>query len=1242
MGNIRLRLNALGKVLLSFALALLLLPALPHDTAQAVEDTGSQDNSPSIDDMLSVGNYTEGEAIVIVDEAAASISTFSETNSIDLLSQAETLLDTSAESYAEASGDALPATNDEGAMVRSMSALEDENAVAVKLVQQDGMSTADLLTALQDDLRVLVAEPNYTWAINDGTNNEVGQVAALSEASAASGNVAATSSSNDLTDYQWGCSNTGETANTQSSLVDFDINPDKWDASRIDSSTTNASGVVAVMDTGVDYTHPDLAPVMMDLTSYNIPGGGQYGYASTFNAADTTDPMDVQLHGTHVAGIIASGWNNFGVSGVASGVKLIAVRASSAQGTFVLSDLVRGYQYLNQVAKAGVDLRAINLSIGGSLISSTLNLAATELGNQGVISVFSSGNEYSNLDAVGSINLAIKDNPYVIIINAATPGGTWSVFSNYGIDATDAFAPGTDILSTVPLNRASYFPEADAVPLFSESFTNPSAQVMAFNHKTEEAVGTVIPDNSSWHYDRNGVLQIKTADLLECEYPESFPSYSTKTVELSIPLDNVDLNKVSYIGLHCAVTHNTGTNDSAYGEVAIEASGTPLWSGAIPTISADTRFGWGTLAIDVEALKAYFKRYGADTNLRAGDDNTLRVRINLVRAGGEFTDNDMFYIDTLALGTEGSAVAYGYQSGTSMAAPMTTGATMILSDKQDTSLSKSTRASELVRQLKASTRSMDSFSDMCSTGGAIDLKNAEDVDEYVPVVETATVSTNEQNASTIEITGAYFGTSPGADSSVFIGDYQATVQNWTDGSITVSIPPQLNSGIWPVKVTNANNKTSQKGFLLIVPDTEQNASAPLFEQTIVLPDASAISSECLPEYVISAICGMNNCLYMLTEDDSPNNKIRYLLKYDLGKKTWTSYDIPANEHGAIIDNTPSMTTYQGKLLVSGFTEARETEQGRQRLLSFDAATETWTPYDTTQNIPAKSLLANCEGDLLFVGNNVYRYDLTTDTATPVASLATNANFTLATVSGSKVYATDALSTTTTVYALERNADGAYTVLDHPLALPAFPSNQTAASRTFAIAAAKAGLVITGVTTTQNNLDAANKAAISRTSESDSSTIAQAVDSALDIDTILYAKDNLQEPFQTVKERVSYAPLNYPFATAYNGNLYVVFNSAFEKSDRVIKATAMETLPQAGDVVHPTPTPEPTPTPTPTPTPGSDTSGSTTQVDSPTVSNPQPLVRTGDSPLAAIVSTVALLALACAGGAYTVRRRKAAR
>ena len=342
------------RLLLATMLAAMLIPWAPRAAWADENEAAAQTQTSEIADLLAAGDYVEGEALVVVDNAVSRNSLRS--RSVDPLSSAEPLMDASAETYATATGVDVPleqSVSNGPVLLRSARSLPEDDAVSMVLVRQEGTSTEDLLRQLQDDPRILSAEPNYVQRLDDpdqtALDESTPQVAAalgLDSSDAAPSAPASADASGtaaaDLSGYQWGCRNTGEVMVQEEAppLAGFDIAPPNWNQ----VGTTNAADVVAVVDTGVDYNHPDLNGIMCDMTQYT-DRGGRYGI-NVVPGMDPTDPMDDHYHGTHCAGIIASQWDGVGTSGVASGVQLVAVRVAGRQNTIESADTIRAYEYL--------------------------------------------------------------------------------------------------------------------------------------------------------------------------------------------------------------------------------------------------------------------------------------------------------------------------------------------------------------------------------------------------------------------------------------------------------------------------------------------------------------------------------------------------------------------------------------------------------------------------------------------------------------------------------------------------------------------------------------------------------------------------------------------------------------------------------------------------------------------------------------------------------------------------------
>lgn len=230
------------------------------------------------------------------------------------------------------------------------------------------------------------------------------------------------------------------------------------------------SVVVAVIDTGVDYTHPDLQANMWVNTA-EIPGNGidddNNGYIDDIYGANTVadnggadgaegDPMDDHGHGTHVAGVIGAANNREGIVGVAYNAKIMAVKAGQATGVFNQSDIAEAILYAYDM---GADV--INMSFGGAACSIAVQDALSTAYTRATL-VASAGNDGKPNEATDNYKEYGEYMPnypaalsYVIGVMSVGPLGVESSFTNWDAVAYNGveyemYAPGEGIMSTLP------------------------------------------------------------------------------------------------------------------------------------------------------------------------------------------------------------------------------------------------------------------------------------------------------------------------------------------------------------------------------------------------------------------------------------------------------------------------------------------------------------------------------------------------------------------------------------------------------------------------------------------------------------------------------------------------------------------------------------------------------------------------------------------------------------------------
>ena len=253
----------------------------------------------------------------------------------------------------------------------------------------------------------------------------------------------------------WGLHNTGQTGGTTDADIDA---PEAWDI------TTGSSDVLAaVIDTGIDYNHEDLAanvwtnPGEVAGNGIDDDGNGYVDDVHGINAiTDSGDPIDDHGHGTHVAGTIgARGNNGVGVVGVNWTIQIAACKFLNSAGSGTTANAVKCFQYFNDLKKVrGRNVLVTNNSWGGGGFSQTLKDAMEGLDQPGmapILHVTSAGNSNIDNDSSSSPNLPSSyDLDNIIAVAATDDDDLYASFTSFGATSVDLAAPGVSIRSTVP------------------------------------------------------------------------------------------------------------------------------------------------------------------------------------------------------------------------------------------------------------------------------------------------------------------------------------------------------------------------------------------------------------------------------------------------------------------------------------------------------------------------------------------------------------------------------------------------------------------------------------------------------------------------------------------------------------------------------------------------------------------------------------------------------------------------
>ncbi|MGD9344408.1 MAG: S8 family serine peptidase [Candidatus Aminicenantes bacterium] len=494
----------------------------------------------------------------------------------------------------------------------------------------------------------------------------------------------------------WGLHNTGQTGGTPD--IDIDA-PEAWDY------TTGDSVIVGVIDTGVDYNHPDLMANMWQNPG-EIPGNGMDDDGNGFiddvygiNAITMTgDPLDDHGHGTHCAGTIGGvGNNSMGVVGVNWNVKIIGAKFISEAGSGWDSDAVTCIDYLTDLKITyGQNIVVTNNSWGGGAYNAALKTAIDASGSAGIVFCAAAGNDGTDND-VSPHYPSSYTSSNIIAVTAVDHDGLQ--YYNYGATSVDIAAPGRDIVSTY---RGIYSPQPGD-PFYDDMESGSGL----WTHG-----GTL----DSWGITNAGAggLESYWWDMSYGDFWSDSPGagYVHNIDNWLAPSSNIDLS--SYSGQDVWLVFDGGfqfdyfiSYDTA--KIEISNNGGSTWATLADLTTLYSGYGYYYMSQIYEIPEAY-------------KTSMFKFRFHITSDDTDYNyygyRNKGWIIDNVGVG---NAMTYGYTSmnGTSMATPHVSGAVALCA-----SVYAPETVAERITRILNSSNALPSLSGKCVTGGMLNVYDA--------------------------------------------------------------------------------------------------------------------------------------------------------------------------------------------------------------------------------------------------------------------------------------------------------------------------------------------------------------------------------------------------------------------------------------------------------------------------------------------------------------------------------------
>ena len=361
--------------------------------------------------------------------------------------------------------------------------------------------------------------------------------------------------------HLWGLFNSGQPILGSSGIAGSDIAA----AQAWDITTGSRDTVIGVVDTGIDYTHSDLAANMWRAPrAFSVVIGGvtitcaagTYGFNAITN---TCNPFDDHSHGTHVAGTIgAVGNNGIGVAGVNWVASLMGLKFLSSSGSGTTANAIKAIEFAIQARAtlgAGANVRILSNSWGGGGFSTALRNQIEAANNADMLFVAAAGNSAVNTDSVPHYPSSYT-NANVISVAATTNRDQRASFSNWGPNSVDLGAPGQSIVSTVPNQDYSYF---NGTSMATPHVAGVAALVLATCPRTtaqlrDILLSTVDPIAALTGLTTTGGRLNADAAVRRCLATPSTVAITASAGMISVDVNDAPGNAKDWVGLSCSAS----------------------------------------------------------------------------------------------------------------------------------------------------------------------------------------------------------------------------------------------------------------------------------------------------------------------------------------------------------------------------------------------------------------------------------------------------------------------------------------------------------------------------------------------------------------------------------------------------------------------------------------------------------------------------------------------------------------